>query len=46
MKNSWGTENDFKGYLYMSKNFVRYKTTGFLVNRKAVPAAILKKLQN
>lgn len=46
VKNSWGTENDYKGYLYMSKNFVRYKTTGFMVNKKAVPSAILKKLQN
>lgn len=45
VKNSWGTENDYKGYLYMSKNFVRYKTTGFMVNKKAVPPAILKKLQ-
>lgn len=44
VKNSWGTENDHKGYLYMSKNFVRYKTTGFMVNKKAVPAGIMKKL--
>ena len=44
VKNSWGTDNDFEGYLCMSKNFVRYKTTGFMVNKKGVPAGILKKL--
>jgi bleomycin hydrolase len=46
VKNSWGTENDYKGYLYMSKNFVRYKTTGFMVNKKGVPSAIMKKLND
>jgi bleomycin hydrolase len=46
VKNSWGTGNDHEGYLYMSKNYVRYKTTSFMVNRKAVPADILKKLKD
>lgn len=44
VKNSWGTENDHQGYLYMSKNYVRYKTTGFMVNKKGIPAATAKKL--
>jgi bleomycin hydrolase len=45
VKNSWGSDNDHQGYLYMSKNFVRLKTTGFMVNKKAVPPALLKKLK-
>ena len=44
VKNSWGTHNDYNGYLYVSKNYVRYKTTGFMVNKKAVPADIMDKL--
>ncbi len=43
VKNSWGTTNDYKGYLYVTKNFVKYKTTSFMVNRKAVPSDIKKK---
>ncbi|MCC6838804.1 MAG: aminopeptidase [Flavobacteriales bacterium] len=45
VKNSWGVDNDHEGYLYMSKNFVRYKTTSFMVNRKGVPSDVLKKLK-
>ncbi len=45
VKNSWGVDNDYQGYLYMSKNYVRYKTTSFMVNRKGVPAELLKKLK-
>lgn len=44
VKNSWGTGNDYQGYLYVSKDFVRYKTTSFLVNKKGVPEDILQKL--
>jgi len=45
VKNSWGVNNDHEGYLYMTKNYVRYKTTSFMVNRKGIPSAILKKLK-
>lgn len=44
VKNSWGTTNDYKGYLYVSKNFVKYKTTSFMVNKGGVPADIAKKI--
>lgn len=44
VKNSWGTNNDYKGYLYVSKDFVRYKTTSFLVNKAGVPQNIRQKL--
>jgi bleomycin hydrolase len=45
VKNSWGTTNDYKGYLYMSKEFVKYKTTALMVNKKALSADITKKLK-
>ena len=44
VKNSWGATNDYKGYLYVSKNFVKYKTTSFMVNKGGVPADIAKKI--
>lgn len=45
VKNSWGADNDYKGFLYASKTFVQLKSTSVLVNKKAVPADILKKLK-
>ena len=44
VKNSWGATNDYKGYLYVTKNYVKYKTTAFLVNKGGVPSEIAKKL--
>jgi len=44
VKNSWGIANDYKGYLYVSKNFVKYKTTSLMVNKGGIPADIAKKL--
>lgn len=44
VKNSWGVTNDYKGYLYVTKNYVKYKTTAFLLNKGGIPAAISKKL--
>lgn len=44
VKNSWGVTNDYKGYLYVTKNFVKYKTTAFLLNKKGLPSDIRKKL--
>nr|WP_205943348.1 C1 family peptidase [Pedobacter frigoris] len=44
VKNSWGATNDYKGYLYVSKNFVKYKTTAFLLHKKGIPSDIRKKL--
>jgi bleomycin hydrolase len=45
VKNSWGTDNIHQGYLYVTKAYVQYKTTVFMVNKKAVPASIREKLK-
>ncbi len=45
VKNSWGLTNDYKGYLYMTKDFVKYKTTDIMVHKGAIPSAIAKKLK-
>ncbi len=45
VKNSWGEKNDYKGYIYVTKNYVRYKTTAFLVHKGAVPNKIMNKFK-
>lgn len=44
VKNSWGTHNDYKGYLYVTKDYVDYKTTSFMVNKNGIPEDIRQKL--
>ena len=44
IKNSWGETGAYKGIWYMSENFVKGKTLNILVNKKAVPKDILKKI--
>jgi bleomycin hydrolase len=44
VKNSWGPTNDYKGYLYVTKAYVTYKTTAFLLNKKAIPQEIRTKM--
>jgi bleomycin hydrolase len=45
VKNSWNANsNKFGGYFYASVPYVRYKTTCIMVNKKAIPAKIAKKL--
>jgi len=44
VKNSWGETNDYKGFLFVTKNFVKYKTTALMVNKGGIPVEIAKKL--
>lgn len=44
VKNSWGESNDHKGYLYVSKAFVQFKTTAILLHKGGIPKEIRKKL--
>ncbi|MBR3405653.1 MAG: aminopeptidase [Bacteroidales bacterium] len=44
IKNSWGVTGAYNGLWYMSENFVKGKTLNILVNKKAVPKEILKKI--
>lgn len=45
VKNSWGTTNDYKGYLYMTKDFAKYKATAIMLHKKAIPSALAAKLK-
>ena len=44
IKNSWGEAGEYKGLWYMSEEFAKGKTLNIVVNKKAVPKEILKKL--
>ena len=44
VKNSWGTDNKYKGTWYASEAFVAYKTMNIVVHKDALPKAIKAKL--
>ena len=44
IKNSWGVTGAYDGVWYMTENFVKGKTLNFVVNKKALPKDIQKKL--
>ncbi len=44
IKNSWGTENPYKGFFYASYPYVQLKTMDIMVNKEAIPKDIRKKL--
>jgi len=45
VKNSWGSEDHkYNGFFYASKPFVELKTMDIMVNKKAIPADVRKKL--
>jgi len=44
VKNSWNTTNPYKGYIYMSENFFRYKTLTVIVHKDVVSKELKKKL--
>ena len=44
MKNSWGEMGPYKGFWYVSKPYVAYKTMNIVINKNAIPKDIRKKL--
>lgn len=45
IKNSWGVTNDYQGYMYMSKEYVKYKTTDILLHKAGLSKEMSKKLK-
>ncbi len=45
IKNSWGTNNPFDGYMYISEAYFKYKTISIMVHKDAIPQAIKDKLK-
>ena len=46
VKNSWGETGDYKGTWYMTKNYIVANTMDYMVNKNAIPADILKKIED
>lgn len=44
VKNSWGNAGPYNGIWYVSKSYIRYKTTDIVVNKNAIPAEIREKM--
>lgn len=44
IKNSWGTNNPFGGFMYMSEAYLKLKTVSITINKEAIPNYILKKI--
>ena len=44
MKYSWGEYGPYKGFWYVSKPYVAYKTMNIVINKNAIPKDIRKKL--
>lgn len=44
VKNSWGTNNTYKGIWYASKAFVKNQTMNIVVHKNAIPQSIAKKI--
>ena len=44
VKNSWGTSNYPKGYLYVSEQYFRYKTINIYLHKEGVPSELKQKI--
>jgi bleomycin hydrolase len=44
VKNSWGTESLYDGYLFVSESYFRYKTVSVMLHKDAIPTTIREKL--
>ncbi|MDR6733740.1 MULTISPECIES: aminopeptidase [unclassified Sphingobacterium] len=45
-KNSWGRGNAFRGIVYLTKEYFRYKSTALMVHRDALDASLKSKFYN
>ena len=44
IKNSWGTNNPYGGFMYMSEAYLKLKTVSITVHKNAIPKDIYKKI--
>jgi bleomycin hydrolase len=44
VKNSWGITGKYNGFIYVSKPYIALRTTNIMVNKKAIPEAIARKM--
>lgn len=44
VKNSWGPTGKYNGYIFVSQEFLKLKTTNCMINKNALPLAVAQKL--
>jgi bleomycin hydrolase len=44
LKNSHGTDKEYNGFIYLSRAYVRLKTTALMINKNALPSDLKEKL--
>ena len=44
VKNSWGADNLYEGYLYVSKPYFQYKTISIMLHKDALPVIVAENL--
>jgi bleomycin hydrolase len=44
VKNSWGTDNPYNGYIYVSRPYFQYKTISIMLNKEALTPKIRSRL--
>lgn len=44
VKNSWGVDNPYSGFLYVSQNYFQYKTISVMVHKDALPQKVKNNL--
>jgi len=44
VKNSWGEYGDYKGHLYASYTYAKYKTLNIVIHKDALPKELKQKL--
>lgn len=45
VKNSWGNNRPYKGYVYVSASYMALKTIGIMVHKAGIPKSIQNKIQ-
>jgi bleomycin hydrolase len=43
-KNSWGRGNAFQGFVYLTKEYVRYKSTALMLHKEAISSTLIDKI--
>lgn len=44
VKNSWGPSGKYNGYIFVSREFLKLKTTNCMINKNSLPPSIAQKL--